>query len=311
MLLFSACTPSGSEHVDTAITVSPASTPDFATSSTEAPLEAPSDLIVLPTDASIAEALGFDLRVVARATDEARFGRVATCMRLDGWEFDRSMLPSTEPLDDPGLTPSSYAGHAQAAIKQITAIESAPPDGSTVPGPTMPVGESPAASEAMSSSLATCWEAAVTAIDYPLEALDRWLATEMVDLNASVGADPRVLAARDTEYRCMAEAGFPYDPEFSNSVFMESKDIFDAYRDGLIDADEAIALLEPIAEREHLVAEAHVPCILARLEVERTVRAETEEVWLKDHGDRLILAISELVDLDPIADILEELVDSE
>lgn len=262
-----------------------------------------------PTDAAIADILGYSISQTTAALDEARFDYIVDCMVADGWDYDRSMLPSHE---DPASIDNQpeVGGAARNAIELITALEEREQSGTGSTNATSATTPESSNDEDMFAAEAQCFEQAVEEYPDPVEDLYVWVATEQEDLNAIVEADPRYLEAVDEQQRCIADTGHPFTPQEASNHFQQLvNEIVDQYRQDDLGGPQALEELSALETEEDQVAEDLTPCLQAFLETVRMVRADAEEAWLEENGERLAVALNDLVDLDPLREQLERIAD--
>lgn len=253
--------------------------------------------------------MGYDIQAVYDAVDEMRFQHVVSCMVAEGWDFDRSMLPTLPPPPSGGSSEEELLAGEQGelAIRLVESMEAGrnpdqvPPVSSTV---ALGGSESPE----RDAAVATCFDIAVTEVPNPLEPFQGWLFEEQESIQELTVADPRVVQAHDDERQCVIATGYPFESvDAANQHFEELVDpIVENYRAGVLTAEDAVSELSPIAAEGRAVGEAITPCIMERLRVTGMVRAEYEEAWLDENADRVAAAADEMVsDLEPLNDVLD------
>lgn len=259
---------------------------------------------ILPTVQRLAEIVGSDVADVYAAVDEARFQFVVGCMRADGWDFNRSMLPDTDqPL---GMSSDLIGTSATAAIFMIRTLESA--KGAAAPtenGTTETQPKSPPPDAAQPGAIAECYDRALAEVPNPLEPFQSWLDHEQSSLEERVRTDSTVADALAAQDRCFRESGFSFRDvgEANDYVYAKSQPILEAYGSGSLDAEAAIDRLHPIETEAREIADVLGPCLADRLAVEFEVRSRYELQWLDENADRVALAAKEL--LGDLGQILE------
>ena len=258
-----------------------------------------------PTQQKIAELVGPDVLAVYEAVDEARFDFVVGCMRRDGWEFDRTMLPS---VGEPIVGGPLVAAGPENAVRMVEALE-AHRTGQANTGSSAPAGADRASLDERNRAIGECFDRALAEVPNPIEEFQQWLATEQSALEDLVRSDERVIEAIDRERRCFSSSGYDFRTAGDANQYFDElvEPILQAYGSGEIDAETALIRLEPIVAEADDVAAVLNPCVEERLATEFTVRSEYELEWLDENADRVALAATELIgSLDGIEDFLPE-----
>lgn len=264
---------------------------------------------VTPTEGAIRDIVGYDIQAVYDAVDEMRFQYVVSCMVADGWDFDRSMLPTLPPQPSGGSSEGGLLAGEQGelAIRLVESMESGRnPD--QVPSVSSTVALGGSESPERDAAVATCFDIAATEVPNPLEPFQEWLFEEQESIQELTVADPRVVQAHDDERQCVIATGYPFESvDEANQHFEELVDpIVENYRAGVLTAQDAVTELSPIAAEGRAVGEAITPCIMERLRVTGMVRAEYEEAWLDENADRVAAAANEMVlNLEPLKEALD------
>lgn len=129
-----------------------------------------------------------------------------------------------------------------------------------------------------------------TAEPDPLLSFVGWLDQRMVDANARMESDPRVLQARESALQCLADAGYPGTDsgQLIGTFADRTHAVLSEFRSGAMTAAAANDSLDALEREEDQVADAVGPCISAQLAVEQDVRFEVEQQVIDDDGEAII-----------------------
>lgn len=261
-----------------------------------------------PTVRRIADIVGSDVGELYAAVDEARFDFIVGCMRKDGWDFDRSMLPSSyEPMEASSDLLGTSAANAISMIETLEGSQGDPAPDAEGTQDTVPPRPQRARDE--SGAVSACFDQALAEVPNPLEPLQSWLEHEQSYLEDYVRTDRRVADALAAQDRCFRESGYDFRDvgDANDYVAAKATPILEGYGSGELDASEAIEMLQPIAKEGGEIAAVLGPCLTARLAVEFAVRSEYELEWLQKNSDRVAFAAEELLgDLEQIRGFIRD-----
>jgi len=294
---------SGCTTADTTITDEPpaensstSTTPDSAASDPDSTTDVATDEDVpseLPIAAAVTEVAGYTEIAVSTAVNNARFDSIVACMTSQGWDFGYADLPEAGPSSEP----IRYFGNQiQYYLDQIDVADASADD-------------SDATQETESDRLRgtvefeqdqfDCWVQAETQFPDPLMQLWTWVAEETQDLDTRVRQDDRLVAARETSVACIAASGYEFASiEAAGNHFNDiANQTWNRFTSGAITGDVARSELLSISEQVRALEEHVRACDIELAAVQGTVRAEYEEAFLDENGDRIALLAAEYAEL--------------
>ena len=237
---------------------------------------------VEPFVAALEKAFGYSLVDIEWATDRAIADRLADCMVLEGWEFERVVPPRFDATATKRTTAADQALSNLFEWDPVHRIDaSSPPEFDQ---------------DQYNSDEATCFEAAITEIPSPVSSAWSWLGSQTEGVRAAVASDIRTVEALIEEQRCLNATGYDSATlhEATESFVRDSYDVVAEVREGSKELDDAVGDLDVLAAQEREIWDLTEPCVAERLRIVGIVAGETQAAWLEENGDRLATAVAML-----------------
>lgn len=246
-----------------------------------------------PIGAAVTEVAGYTEIDVSTAVNNARFDSIIGCMTEQGWDYGYDDLPEA----GPSTGEISYFGtQIQYYLDELDRAQRTESETST--GDDTEPDSDPRASTEFSQNEFDCWVQAEDRYPDPLQALWLWLADETEDLDTEVRQDPRIAAAREASERCFAMSGYDTSIEDAANLFNGlANDVWERFRAETISADEARTELLDIQVRADEVEDTVASCDAPNAQVQGEVRAEYEQAFLDENGDKIALIAKDYAEL--------------